>query len=97
SCRRSGLRRGVSPLQLRAKAPHAFEHRLTSFLFKARTSRAFDDPISPAANASTRALNAASRMSALGSYRALERDLLQSIHDLARLDFRADEFRVLRA
>jgi hypothetical protein len=32
-------------VQLRVKASHAFEHRLTSFLFKARTSDALDDPI----------------------------------------------------
>jgi hypothetical protein len=31
-------------VQLRVKASHAFEHRLTSFLFKARTSDALDDP-----------------------------------------------------
>src|ERR1700686_5690133 len=97
SCRNNtGLLAGGASAQLRVKASHAFEHRLTSLLFKARTSDALDDPITPCANASTRALNAESRMSAFGAHGAFERDLLHPIHDLARVDFRADQFRVLR-
>jgi hypothetical protein len=55
SWRNTGGPRIGASVQLRVKASHAFEHRLTSVLFKARTSDALDDPISPCANASTRA------------------------------------------
>src|SRR2546426_61437 len=48
-------------------------------------------------NRATAALAAASRMSAFGAHGAFERDLLHPIHDLARVDLRADQFRVLRA